>query len=55
MVSGSQVGEAGQTIGARAWQKWPVTGVVVMRSGSRRPLATALLGNQKVILHPLKA
>ena len=55
MVSGSQAGETGQTVGGRAWQKWPDTGVVLTRSGSRRPLATALLRNQKVILHPLEA
>ena len=55
MVSGSQGGKTGQTVGGRAWQKWPVTGVVVTRSGSRRPLATPLLRNQEVILHPFQA
>jgi hypothetical protein len=55
MVSGSHGGDARRTIGRRARQVWPATSVVVTTNGCRRPVATALLRNQEVVLHPVQA
>jgi hypothetical protein len=55
MLSGSRGGDARRTIDRRTSQGWPVTSVVVTSSGSRRPVAAALLRNHEVVLHLLHA